>query len=578
MKNKTFTEVMDKFTHTQDSRQNYEKKWNTLYDMFRFKKKKERPGRANFYIPHAFSNVETVYPRLTAKTPRTRIMPVGPEDQKPAVVMSKLIDYAWDKLSLDDVVRRWVKGTLIYGTGITKVTWKTDRKKIKKEIPQLDNDGNFIENKTVTEERVVYDDPIVSNIDLRDIYLDMDGVDERSCKFIIHRYWATKEELKENPNYSNIKNVQFGAENEHIRRGLSSQEKRDADEKNIAEVLEYWEDDRLVVIAGGKVLRDDPNPYECKKKPFVIMVDQIDDQVAYGIGEVEPIEGLQSEMNTLRNQRMDFNNLILNPTFKVMPGSVTDLDNVQFKPGHKIMMNSPDPSAISPVEMPSAPFSSYKEEESIRVDLQTITGVSDYSRGTEATKMNDTATGISLIQQAANERFNAKARNMESALGRMTELLKDLYQQYITTEKVFRITEEETEYFLKVQPKDIRGNFDIRVESGSTIPSNKMQERSEEMNKYNVLMANPLINESPGATLEVTRSLLEAWEDPKKDKILEALEEQVSEADKQKDEAEEKQALEEQEQRLEKEISEELAIQRPGKGEESGGEQTQPIS
>lgn len=569
MENPIFKEITDKFTTSRDSRMTYESKWNELYDMYRFKRKKSRPGRANFYIPHAFSNVETVFPRMTSKRPRIQAKPVGPEDAPAAAIMEKLIDYSWEKLYLDDIVRRWVKGSLIYGTGIIKVTWKkqTVTKKTRQSI--LDEEGNLTDYQDTEELKTVYDDPEVTNCDLRDIYLDMDGVDEKTCRYIIHRYWATKSDLESNPNYkkSDLKRVQYGATNEMIRRGLTQEERQKGG--HTAEVLEYWENDRLVVVAGGVVLRDEPNPYDCKKKPFVIMVDQIDDQTVYGIGEVEPIEGLQSEMNTLRNQRMDFNNLTLNPTFKVLPGAVTDIDNIIFAPGHKILMNTADPSAITPIEMPQAPYTSYKEEESIRVDLQTITGVTDYSRGSDAQSMNETATGISLIQEAANERFKAKIRNMESGLQKLGELLRDLYQQYITQEKVFRITQDENDYFYQITPDDIQGEFDIMIEGGSTIPSNKMQTRSEEMNKYNVLMANPLIQGSPQSMLEITRALLEAWEDPKKDAILESLEAQVQQIQEQQAQVEEQQAMDQQEMMLEKQMAEELNAQAPNQMEQN---------
>jgi hypothetical protein len=410
---KTFVEITEKYENTRNARMAYEAKWDELYKMFRFKKLKSRPGRANFYIPQAFSNVETVFPRMTSKRPRIQVKPVGPEDVQPAFVMGKLIEYAWEKLRIDETIARWVKGSLIYGTGIIKVTWKKETASNNKRKPIIDDNGNITGYEDIKSSRLKYDDPVVTNLDIRDIYIDLDAVDIDSARFIIHRYWATKEEMQRNPNYkkNDLKLIQYGKENEHIRRGLTEITRND-DKKDMAEVFEYWEDDRLVVVASGVVLRDEPNPFDCKKKPFVVLVDQIDDQSFYGIGEVEPIEGLQKELNTLRNQRMDFNNITLNPVWKVLPNAVTDLNDVQFTPNHKIQMNTGDPNALAPVVMPQAPQTSYKEEDSIRLDLQTITGVTDYSRGSDAAKMNDTATGISLIQEAANERFKAKIRNM----------------------------------------------------------------------------------------------------------------------------------------------------------------------
>jgi hypothetical protein len=531
------TEIMQKFTTSDKGRKIYENKWDTLYSMYRFKLQKSRPGRSNFYVPHAFSNVETVFPRMTSKRPRTLVKPQGPSDVEAAGVLNKLVEYAWERAHLDAVVRRWVKGSLIYGTGIVKVSWQKKTKKETKRKPVTK--GGKVSYEESTTPVVKYDDIKVANLDIRDIYIDNDAVTVQDAKYIIHRYWSTRDEIESNPAYDkgDLKSVQYGASNDKIARGLSATEKKKADESSYAEVLEYWEDDRLAVVAGGVVVQDGPNPYDCKKKPFVAMVDQIDDQVLYGIGEVEPIEGIQRELNTLRNQRMDFNNLTLNPTFKVMPNAVTDEDSIMFAPGHKIFMNTNDPGAITAIEMPQLPFTSYKEEEAIRMDLQTITGVSDYARGSDATRMNETATGISLIQEAANERFNAKVRNMEQAIGEMVELMVALYQQYITKERVFRITEDETDYFETIKPEDIKGQFDIFVEKGSSLPSNKMQKRSEEMNKYNVLSASPLVQQSPELMAILTKSLINAWEDPEKDELLQAIQSAVEDASQAKEAA-----------------------------------------
>jgi hypothetical protein len=529
--------VVSRYSQARDERKAYENKWDDLYQMYRFKPKSIVKGRANLYIPYAFSNVETVFPRMIAKTPRVNVAPVGPQDLQGSLIMKSLIEYTWEKYNLDEVVRRLAKSTLIYGTGVVKVVWKKEIKALKSLETELDADGRVVDSKQVTKSKVTYDAPCVTNLDLREVYFDPDGVTIESCRWIVHRYMATKEELFANPNYkkADLEQITYGFSNDQIRRGLHTT-MRPTLSKHEAEVLEYWEDDRLVVIAGGVMLRDEPNPYEHKKKPFVVIVDHIDDQIIYGIGEVEPVEGLQNEMNTLRNMRMDFNTLTLNPVWQVRAGAVTDLDQIRFTPGHKIVVQGNE-AAVRPIDMPHAPQTSYKEEESIKMDLQTITGVSDYSKGNESGSLNDTATGISLIQEAANQRFNAKLQNLEFGLKNIAELIRDLWLQFATEDLVIRVTEKDGYQFIKINPEEIRGEYDIRIESGSTVPSNKLQERNEEMNKYNVLTANPLVAQSPEALLEVTRGLLEKWQDPAMESIIEALGAKVGEINEEKQKA-----------------------------------------
>ena len=54
-----------------------------------------------------------------------------------------------------------------------------------------------------------------------------------------------------------------------------------------------------------------------EEKPFIKIVDTIDPHNFYGIGEIEPIEHLQHELNTIRNMRMDNINLIINRMWTV---------------------------------------------------------------------------------------------------------------------------------------------------------------------------------------------------------------------------------------------------------------------
>jgi len=531
------SKVIKKYKDAEMARNLYDTKWDECYNMYRFKKKNAVvKGRSNFYIPYAFSNVETVFPRLTAKQPSFLVKPRTPNDVESSEVMKALLEYAWETLDADDVVKRWVKSALIYGTGVVKVTWVKKTKDTSDEEAELDVLGKFKKFIKRDSKKVIYDDPCISNLDIRSVYVDPEAVTAEDAKYIIHKYWATKGELESNPNLQVTDDIVYGATNDQISRGLNETQKTNLSSSNQCEVLEYWEDNKLIVIAGGKTIRDDVNPYKHKKKPFVFFVDQIDDQVIYGIGEVEPIFGVQNELNTLRNQRMDFNNIVLNPVWKIRQGAVSDVNSIKFTPNHKIIHQG-DENSVKALDMPTPPHTSYKEEESIRADLQQITGVSDYAKGTEGVSVNDTATGIELIQDAANQRFNAKLRNLESSLAKVGELLRDLYIQYITDEKTIRITEKEGFSFQTFRKGDIKGEYDIVIEKDSTLPSNKSTQRTEGMNMYNVLVANPLIQGSPEALTEITRSLLDVWETPNKEAIMEALGKKLQEIEQQKKEA-----------------------------------------
>jgi len=99
---------------------------------------------------------------------------------------------------------------------------------------------------------------------------------------------------------------------------------------------------------------------------------------------------------------------------------------------------------IEALQMPDVTSSSYNEETLIKGDIQQTTGVSDFTRGvgTEALG-NETATGISLIQEAGNARFRLKIRNLESAIEQIGSMMVSLNEQFLSEDKVIRIMGDE---------------------------------------------------------------------------------------------------------------------------------------
>ena len=132
------------------------------------------------------------------------------------------------------------------------------------------------------------------------------------------------------------------------------------------EILEYWEDERVITVADGRVvIRDDKNPYSCGK-PFIHIVDQVVPHEFYGIGEIEQIESLQYELNDWRNHRMDGKTLTLNPMWWVPPG--VDLDDFIAEPG--ALFTGPQPP--QPIDVRGDKRSDYREEEVIKGDITNL--------------------------------------------------------------------------------------------------------------------------------------------------------------------------------------------------------------
>ena len=90
------------------------------------------------------------------------------------------------------------------------------------------------------------------------------------------------------------------------------------------------------------------------------------------------------------------------------------------------------------------------------------TGVTRYNQGLNADSLNKTATGISKIMAASQQRLQKMARDgAESGLVPLYKHLICLNKKHLDKEFTFRITNE----YFEFQPDDIKGDYDVEVTS-----------------------------------------------------------------------------------------------------------------
>jgi hypothetical protein len=90
------------------------------------------------------------------------------------------------------------------------------------------------------------------------------------------------------------------------------------------------------------------------------------------------------------------------------------------------------------------------------------TGITSYNQGLDADSLNKTATGISKIMAASQQRLRKMARDgAENGLVPLYRHLISLNQKHLDREFTFRLTNEYYEF----RPDDIKGEFDVQVTS-----------------------------------------------------------------------------------------------------------------
>jgi hypothetical protein len=511
-------DIKEKFTHSLTWRTPYTTKWDRFYKLYRSVLDKiNYPWQSNIFVPMSFSTVETVVPRLVSNRPQIDILPRKPEDAIYADVMNKLIDYQWDKMGMNVLLPEAVKEMCIYGTTILKVYWDIQKDEvIQKEVV----DENMPELGTVNvpkKDTIIYNGPCVEVVDLYDFFIDPEAITIKDADWVIHRTLRTKDYIHEMAKTGKYKNVQLledlavspsfddQKQGRRVSRGDSIPETTTEDK--MIELLEYWEDDRVVTVANQSiVIRDEKNPYRHGWKPFVYCVDQKVPHEFYGIGEIEPIESLQYELNDRRNQRMDNVTLILNRMWKVVNGMGVDEDELISGAGRVVHMDNMN--AVDVFPMQDVTSSSYNEETTIKSDIQQTTGVTDFTKGMASDALaNDTATGISLLQEASNARFRLKVQNIEDMLIKgIGEMMVLMNEQFIEDDQTLAIqSENEGMQFVTIKSSDVRGGLDVAVAAGSTVPENQFVYKKQALDTYKLFAGDPNIDQ-----IELKKEVLKA--------------------------------------------------------------------
>lgn len=490
------------------------------------------PWRSKLFIPWSFTVIETIIPKVFARDPKWRAISRNPDfDPEASRVVQDLLTYQWDRLGMRLKMYDYIKDSLMYSKGMAKVTWNFQTKTKKFMEPQVDEDDKITFKETVRSD-VEYDDPVVEIVDPFDLYIDPDATSAGyggDAKYLIHRKTVPLETLKENPNYKNTDKIKGGSYADQymdkISRYNNSTPQKDK-HSNLVEVLEYWEQDRLVVIANrGVILRDTPNPYNHKQIPFVELDDYRDPHRLYGQSELSVIDPLQREINSIRNQRRDYDNLALNPVIQMVPGTLRNPNSAVMSPGSVWMVS--DLNSIGTFQLPLLQGAATDIEEITARDIKMSVAIDEIGIGLlPENPQRRSATEVVTAQSMAGKRFAIKIALLEEAVKKLGQLVFDLNQQFLDQERMIQIIGERgAQEWVKLGPADVRGQYFIDIEAGSMLPKDEIAARQEavQLLQYITPIISPVIQTNPEVIMPVIRMVLDTFELPGKQEIMDEL-------------------------------------------------------
>jgi hypothetical protein len=223
-----------------------------------------------------------------------------------------------------------------------------------------------------------------------------------------------------------------------------------------------------------------------------------------GIGDLEPLEHLQRELDTLRSQRRDAATLALAAGY-VFDSAAVDREDLEWGPNAAIEVTNARPSdAIVPIQVRDVPGSSYQEEQVIRADFDAVSGITDAldSSGSAVS----TATEAQLVQAALSRRIELGARRFEVEIVRqVARAFLYLNQRMIVADRdpirqpdqgldEQQAAKEGRWRWFPIGPGELQGEFEIIPEGGSMAARNIPQDRQDAVQIMQMFGSNPLID------------------------------------------------------------------------------------
>lgn len=397
--------------------------------------------------------------RLTAQKPNAFVIPSSTEDVDIfAAQAGELIwNSLWRRLKFNKVLREAVFWQTVCGNGFIKSYWDATKKDT-----DSDMDGDICIEK-ISPFHIYVPDLMVTEIEEQ--------------PYVIHAQirsntWV-RDNLKVDPSSSKLADVD---EDLRTAMGINGMDSK----KDQTTVLEVWvkpgflpelPDGAMYTIAAGQFVQGfDKWPYDHGQYPFS-KLDSVPTGKFYTSSIIEDLIPLQRELNRSRSQLIEAKNKMSKPQLMAEKGAI-DPKAITTEPGQVILFNV---GFQAPQALPLQNLPSYVTDEINRLytDMSDMSGQHEVSNGSTPPGVT-AATAISFLQEQDESLIAGHYTSIEEAVEKIASQSLMYVRMYWDEERTVKIVGLEGTFDVQTfKNSDLRGNSDIRVESGSALPTSR---------------------------------------------------------------------------------------------------------
>lgn len=520
-----------------------------------FVEPQEEDWSASFRVNKAHEIIEKTLPRIVAKNPKWLVSVKSegafPDELKEeadqyALFIQDYLTYIWDEYDLIEPARLWAKNMLVYGKGYAKVKYKYEIARVKTQSVtevanelgelELDEDGEVrTEFQEKITEEVIGEYPTIDVKSWTNVYYDPRFVlmDDRPS-FIEETEGVRLGDLMRKGDFINldkveaIGNIKDDIKGEDYKRSVLqiagiSDSKTKIDTRINTETLTTKTFYGLF-NTGSKAVDERLYKITTVNDVVVILFEEItqnpfeeikcfeDPETAFARGFVEPIMGLQDELNFKKNAASEYINKSL--TRQVLFSHNSGIDPSTINDPVIVTSTSAEEAQRNFIELakPEINPSYFQEQNDIERQIQAASFSIDTANPKSQQALTNTATGIRVKFFENNSVIDEARKHFERGLQSLAYKL--LLSAFENIEGNIAIKKQGTEGYWKANKEALRDavqRYSIRVEVNSSAFDSIENRREERLALFNTLLQ----AQAQGVNVNMeaaTKDLLETFE------------------------------------------------------------------
>ena len=227
----------------------------------------------------------------------------------------------------------------------------------------------------------------------------------------------------------------------------------------------------LITIVDTEIVQysDSGIPYHHGQFPFAHL-HGVQNGKFYRRSVIKSLIPLQREYNRTRSQIIHAKNLMAKPQMMYQEGSV-DARKVTARAGVWIPVR---PGFQYPTPVPIQPLPNYviQEIQQLHTDFEDLSGQHQISRGDNGGVT--AATALAYLGERDDAYLTTIFNSIEAGVEKMAKQALSLFVQYVDDKRLVKITGDDGSFdAMMLSGADIASGTDIRVESGSALPTSK---------------------------------------------------------------------------------------------------------